>query len=138
MTYLFYLPFCRFSFHQIGFPRIAPLFLREDQDFIWGPDLKDALKSLNSRYAALAQDEKNKPIHKIAPFPPTDGENLVAQLWDKHWPTWRTRLEVQRPGRNRSGAMVATTDPRHEQNRRVGRRRSGTGRCDRTETRSSH
>jgi hypothetical protein len=105
MTYLFYLPFCQFF---VSSDRIhkncAPLFLRQDQDFIWGPDLKDALKSLNERYADLPEDEKNKSIHDLAPVPPTDRENLVAKLWDKHWPTWRTSRDEQRQEAIEAGA----------------------------------
>jgi hypothetical protein len=98
MTYLLYLPFCQFFVSADWIHKdCAPLFLREDQDFIWGSDLKNALKSLNERYAALPEDEKNKSIHEIAPFPPPEGGNLVTQLWDKHWPTWRAPREAQQP-----------------------------------------
>jgi len=105
MTYLFYLPFCQFFVSQDRIHQdCAPLFLRQYQDFIWGPDLKNALKSLNDRYAALPEDEKKKSIYEIAPFPPTDGENLVAKLWDKHWPEWRTRREAPRRDAREEGA----------------------------------
>src|SRR5205807_370802 len=72
----------------------APLFLRADQEFIWGPDLKAALKALNDGYAALPDEERNKDIHEIAPKPPTEGDNLVTKLWDRHWPGWRNAPRV--------------------------------------------
>jgi hypothetical protein len=92
MTYLFYLPFCQFfvsadRVHQ----NCAPLFLRDDQEFIWGPDLKEALKTLNSR---IPDEDRGKAIYQIAPMPPIDGDNLVTKLWDRHWPTWRTPGEA--------------------------------------------
>ncbi len=91
MTYLFYLPFCQLfvsadRVHQ----NCAPLFLRDDQEFVWGPDLKEALKTLNARYSALADEDRRRAIHQIAPTPPKDGDDLVTKLWDRHWPTWRT------------------------------------------------
>ena len=47
-TYLFYLPFCQFFVSTDWVHRdSAPFFLRADQQFIWGEDLKAALKSLN-------------------------------------------------------------------------------------------
>jgi len=90
ITYLFYLPFCQFfvsgdRVHQ----NCAPLFLRDDQEFIWGPHLKEALKTLNARYSALPGEDRRKAVHQIAPTPPTEGDNLVTKLWDRHWPTWR-------------------------------------------------
>ncbi len=105
MTYLFYLPFCQVFVSADWIHKdCAPLFLREDQDFIWGPDLKDALKVLNEQYAGLPEDEKNKSIHEIAPFPPIEGGNLVMHLWDKHWPTWRTPRELQQPDAIEAGS----------------------------------
>lgn len=95
-TYLFYLPFCQFFVSTDWVHRdSAPFFLRADQQFIWGADLKAALKSLNDLYAALPEDERSKSIYEIASTPPTDIKNLVTDLWDRHWPTWRTPRERQ-------------------------------------------
>src|SRR5262249_11091095 len=45
---------------------------------------------------ALPEEEKIKSIDEIAPSPPMDGENMVTNLWDKHWPRWRMRQDEQR------------------------------------------
>ena len=54
IAYLFYLPFCMMfvstdRLHQ----RCAPLFLRPDQEFVWGPDLKANLRQINEHYLKL-------------------------------------------------------------------------------------
>ena len=48
IAYLFYLPFCMmFVSNDRLHRRSAPLFLRPDQEFVWGPDLKTSLGELN-------------------------------------------------------------------------------------------
>lgn len=96
MCYLFYLPFCQFFVskdwvHQ----QAAPLFLREDQEFIAGEDLKAALRELNDHYSALPESERQKSIHQLAPSPPRSGDNLVTRLWDRHLPNWRQPRTVK-------------------------------------------
>ena len=96
MTYMFYLPFCHVFVSKDRVHRnCAPFFLRDEQDFIWGPDLKEALRSLNALYSALPDAEKSRSIHAIASHPPLDGENLVTKLWDRYGPTWRTPRTVK-------------------------------------------
>jgi hypothetical protein len=89
MNYLFYLPFCDI-FVSADWVHIAsaPLFLRERQEFIQGPKMKAALVQLNERYLAVP-DAQTKSIAEIAPRPPLDGNNLVTEIWDRQWPTWR-------------------------------------------------
>ena len=89
MLYLCYLPFCEFFVSTDWVHReCAPFFLRDDQQFVWGADLKSALKELNGRYAALP-DAESKSIKELAPKPPVEGDNLVTQIWDRHHPKWR-------------------------------------------------
>jgi hypothetical protein len=96
LCYLFYLPFCQFFVsndwvHQES----APLFLRADQEFVTAGGLKAALRGLNDGYLALTEAERSKSIHQLAPQPPKDGDNLVTQLWDRHWPKWRQPKTVK-------------------------------------------
>ncbi len=101
IAYLFYLPFCNvFISSDKLHRRCAPLFLRSDQTFVWGPDLKADLKCLNSHYSALPELEKEKGLFAFADKPPTEGDSLVATLWDTHLPSWRTRgdrVEIKDP-----------------------------------------
>jgi hypothetical protein len=93
MAYLFYLPFCQVfissdSLHR----RVAHQFMRGDQTFVWGPDLKADLTRLMSIYDAFPEEEKAKGITRLAPAPPAEDNGLVVQLWDKPFgKSWRDR-----------------------------------------------
>ena len=77
--------------------RCAPLFLRQDQDFVWGEDLKADLKRLNDHFSQLPDAEKEKGIMRFARNPPLDGDFLVTKLWDKHLRRWRDSEPVEVP-----------------------------------------
>lgn len=92
IAYLFYLPFCMIflssdRFHQ----RCAPLFLRPEQEFVWGQDLKADLAAINSHFLGLPDSEKEKGLMYFASKPPVAASALVSALWDRHIPGWRDR-----------------------------------------------
>lgn len=96
LCYLFYLPFCQvFVSNDWVHRESAPLFLRADQEFVPAANLKAALRELNDGYLALPESERSKSIHQLAPHPPKDGDNLVTELWDRHWPKWRQPKTVK-------------------------------------------
>jgi hypothetical protein len=74
--------------------RCAPLFLREEQEFIWGPDLKEGLRKIDQYFDQLPELEKEKGLNVIAPHPPKEGDFLVSHLWDRHLMPWRSRPEI--------------------------------------------
>ena len=93
IAYLYYLPFCMVfissdSLHR----RCAPLFLRDDQMFIWGEDLKADLKKIDQHFDELPEAEKEKGLHAIATHPPKDGNFLTSNLWDEFLPRWRQTI----------------------------------------------
>ena len=97
IAYLHYLPFCKIFISNDGLHRrTAPLFTKSQQSFIWGPDLKADLKSLNAHYMTLSDDVKNTGISSFAPSPP-DGNFLTARLWDLINPNWRSIKRVKTP-----------------------------------------
>jgi hypothetical protein len=82
IAYLFYLPFAMTFVSSDKLHRnTAPLFMRPDQSFVWGPDLKAALKSINEHFLKLPEAERENGISAIAHALPPG--NLVADLWDK-------------------------------------------------------
>ena len=90
IAYLFYLPFCMMfvssdRLHQ----RSAPLFLRPDQEFVWGPELKRNLGELNEYYLALPESAKQEGLYSFADGPPPVGNQVVYSLWDRFLPRWR-------------------------------------------------
>ena len=90
IAYLYYLPFCQVFVSWDKLHRqCTPLFLRENQTFIWGAQLKGALSDLNEHYSTLPEREKEKGVMRFAPYPPTEIESIVSQAWDKYLHGWR-------------------------------------------------
>lgn len=97
LAYLYYLPFCMvFTSNDRLHRATAPLFLREDQSFVWGDDLKSALHELDGYYDQLPAEIKALGVMKFAHYPPAHLEdNLVVELWDKHMKVgWRDDAET--------------------------------------------
>ena len=90
IAYLYYLPFCMVFVSSDRLHRkCAPLFLRKNQSFIWGPELKNALSVLDEHYSTLPKSERKKGVMHFAPHPPTEIESIVSQAWDRHLHGWR-------------------------------------------------
>lgn len=71
VAYLCYLPFCNlFVSGDALHRRCAPLFLREDQDFFWAPDLKEDLAKINSHFMSFPEEEKERGLFQFAADPP--------------------------------------------------------------------
>ena len=83
--YLHYLPFCEvFVSSDRLHRRCAPAFLRSDQQFIWGPDLKRDLQALNEHYLALPEEVRGRGLASFAGGPPPrDIAPLLAEVWKK-------------------------------------------------------
>jgi hypothetical protein len=72
IAYLYYLPFCQvFTSSDNLHERVVPLFLRNDQSFVKGPDLKADLRKLDEHYSALPEEVKRTGFHKFAARPRT-------------------------------------------------------------------
>ena len=101
LTYLFYLPFCMLFVSSDNFhKRCAPLFMRGNQLFVWGEDLKKDLGRLNTYYNELPEEAKKKGIYSIATRPPVEGDFLIAGIWDRFFPDWRKRYPSFMPKEN--------------------------------------
>ncbi|OGF74360.1 hypothetical protein A2W48_02245 [Candidatus Giovannonibacteria bacterium RIFCSPHIGHO2_12_44_12] len=91
IAYLYYLPFCMvFSSNDKLHKAVVPLFLRPNQSFISGSDLKDDLGRLDAHYSALPEETKARGLYYFANSPPHDTSFLTTRLWDKHMSSsWR-------------------------------------------------
>jgi hypothetical protein len=90
IAYLYYLPFCMiFTSGDRPHENISPLFLREDQEFLWAPKLKEDLGRLDAHYDKLPESTKAQGIMRFASTPPKEGDYLTAKLWDRYLPAWR-------------------------------------------------
>ncbi len=81
LSYLYYLPFCMiFTSHDRFHRDHAKYFLRQNQEFVWGSNLKQALKEFDTYYQTLSSDEKNKGLlecsKSLSKFP----NNLLLSL----------------------------------------------------------
>jgi hypothetical protein len=92
--YLYYAPLCHvFVSSDRLHTRCAGYFLRKDQSFVWGPDLKTDLNRLMTHLSRRSEEEKEQGLYRLAPTPPTDDKGLTAQLWDRHLiKSWRTDI----------------------------------------------
>jgi len=99
--YLFYIPFSMaFVSSDKLHKKCAPLFLRKDQQFIWGPDLKHGLNEVNKYYLTFPEEVKEKGVMSFAGDPPKEGDYFITQIWDQHFPNWRKRNDVDLTDKN--------------------------------------
>jgi hypothetical protein len=90
IAYLFYLPFSQvFVSNDKLHQKCAPLFLREDQEFVWGIDLKADLARMNAQYLTLPESERERGVMAFAHLPPKTGDFLTAQIYDRFGKHWR-------------------------------------------------
>jgi hypothetical protein len=94
IAYLFYLPFCMMfvssdRLHQ----SCAPLFLRSDQKFVWGQDLKTSLGKINEHYLQFPESEKDKGVISFASDLPQINDSLIEQLWTQLLPNYQKKKE---------------------------------------------
>ncbi|TPQ28220.1 hypothetical protein C2U68_05410 [Methylomonas koyamae] len=92
ISYLCYLPFSMIFISSDKLHRkCARVFLRKNQEFIWGPDLKAELSRQNSEFSKLPAESLELGLMKFAPAPIGDASHLLIQLWDRHTPNWRSQ-----------------------------------------------
>lgn len=94
IAYLYYLPFCMvFTSSDKLHAATVPLFLRPNQTFVPGVELKADLAALDRHYDALPDEAKQRGLYSFASRPPDETSFLVSRLWDKHMrPDWREAL----------------------------------------------
>jgi hypothetical protein len=87
VSYLFYLPFCQVFISSDRLHKAtAGLFLRSNQEFIWGQDIKADLGKINSHFLTLPEADREAGIMKIAPSPPLkDTVPLISGVWDRYY-----------------------------------------------------
>jgi hypothetical protein len=97
MAYLYYLPFAVLfvsgdRLHQ----RTVPLFLHDGQSYLEARELKTALRELDEHYDRLPEEIKALGVMQFASYPPSDVDNAVTNLWDKHMRRdWRAIAKAQ-------------------------------------------
>lgn len=97
MAYLYYLPFAMvFVSGDRLHRRTVPLLLHEVQSYLEAGELKTALHELDEHYEGLPEAIKALGVLRFASYPPSDMDNAVTHLWDKHMrPDWRVIAKAQ-------------------------------------------
>jgi hypothetical protein len=100
IAYLFYLPFCMmFVSNDMLHRRCAPLFLRHNQQFVWGQALKRCLGKINEHYLQLPETTKEKGVLSFASDPPPIENPLIERLWNQLLPKWQETKKDDSPDR---------------------------------------
>jgi len=82
LQYLYYLPFVTiFTSHDRFHKTFAPLFLRDDQQFILGNDLKSDLQSIVKLRDAVPEKERDEWMEKHKNFPPEQPDSFSYRTW---------------------------------------------------------
>lgn len=99
LAYLYYLPFCMvFTSNDKLHADIVPFFLRPNQTFVPGTDLKADLSRLDKHYDTFPDETKKRGLMSFASYPPEERTFLITQLWDKHMsPHWREHKSKAKP-----------------------------------------
>jgi hypothetical protein len=98
IAYLYYLPFCMvFTSKDNLHVRVVPHFLRADQSFVNGNDLKNDLRKLDEHYSALPEEIKEQGLYGFATYPPDDDSYLVTKLWKKHMKPHSPNEQIKPP-----------------------------------------
>lgn len=100
LAYLYYLPFCMvFTSNDNLHKQIVPFFLRGNQSFISGLDLKAGLSALDGYFDGFSDEIKKRGVMSFAFYPPHSDSFLVTRLWDQYMsPGWRkNEISSKRP-----------------------------------------
>jgi hypothetical protein len=113
IAYLYYLPFCMvFTSKDKLHARCVPHFLRADQSFVNGEELKIDLRRLNDHFAALPDDIKDQGLYAFAKHPPLDSAGVVLTLWNKHLkPPSKDDVEAREPDKRPGLVFPPADDP---------------------------
>lgn len=87
IAYLFYAPFCHLFVSSDRLHRItAPLYLRPDQEFVWGRDLKGDLTQLDSHFKSLPENLRSQGVYKLGSRLPDQSQGKIRELMQRFAP----------------------------------------------------
>lgn len=97
IAYLYYLPFCMiFVSNDKLHARTAKCFLKDNQLFLDGSELKADLVKLDEHYSLLPDEVKVRGVMSFASRPPHEGF-LTTRLWDRFMRSdWRIKNDIPR------------------------------------------
>ncbi|QDQ26710.1 hypothetical protein FNU76_10225 [Chitinimonas arctica] len=115
IAYIFYLPFCNIFISTDKLHRTcAPFFLRSDQRFIWGSDLKSELAELNEYFLTLPLEVRELGIYKFAHRLPVVSNGLIRELYTRYTPSLLEEKADELNNSTRSDLLPGTGDVREQ------------------------
>ena len=107
IAYLYYLPFAMiFVSNDNLHRRTVPLFLRQDQLFVAGSDLKRDLQALDAHFSALAPEILEQGLFGFARHPPNDQRFLTTRIYRHFGFLQDTSVELRPTQRQKVGADI--------------------------------
>jgi hypothetical protein len=105
LAYLFYLPFCMVFLSTDRLHRAcAPLFMRPDQQFLWGADVKADLRANHEALMQLPEADRLRGLIALNP-PPVHG-SLIHGVHERHLrPRPRLASPLERPNSSMQGEL---------------------------------
>lgn len=91
IAYLYYLPFAMvFISNDKLHRRAAPLFMTDEQEFAWGPDVKVDLGKIEAYFASLPEETRKRGLFHVAGAPPKHIDGVTLRLWNRFMGRRRT------------------------------------------------
>jgi len=94
--------------------RTTPALPSRDQSYVPADDFKAALREMDAYYDTFPDEIKELGVLQFVSYPPSDLDNIVAQLWGKHmrsdWRDIAKQLETERSKPRDEGAARATVE----------------------------
>lgn len=88
--YFLYLPFVHEFVSADKFHRDhSHLFLRKDQHFTWGNDLKSDLANIASFHKNMSNEERTYFEREFGSYPPPMMDSCSRSIWERHCPPWQ-------------------------------------------------
>jgi hypothetical protein len=89
IQYFYYAPFCQVFCSRDNLHRnLSSTFLRDDQNFVHGDELKTDLKQLNEWWDLLSDDEKREREYEYGSYPPFNDASATHRMWRRHMLPW--------------------------------------------------
>ncbi len=86
LEYVLYLPFCKVFTSSDKFLReFSGVFLTEDQDFVWGFDLKKDLRAIQEFWNKKSDEQIKQYRRKYGNYPPEIQGLITYKLWKKYF-----------------------------------------------------
>lgn len=90
ILYFLYLPFVQIfvsgdKFHRDHFRYFA----RDDQKFIWAPDLKEDLRQIVGYHKALSPEDRIKYDKELGSYPPFILNSVTQDMWGRYCRPWK-------------------------------------------------